>query len=172
MMETHYIQFFTVTILWWKPLLQEDRYKDIVLQSMKFLVDDNRARIHGFVIMPNNLHLIWRINRDRARADVQRDFLKYTAQQIKFDLLANNPAKLREFEVNAKDRRYQFWERNALSIDLFSEKVLLQKLHYIHRNPVQKGWKLSEDEAGYKYSSCRFYDGRGDDFGFLSHYMD
>jgi putative transposase len=172
MMETHYIQFFTATILWWKPLLQEDRYKDIVLQSMKFLVDDNRARIHGFVIMPNHLHIIWRINKERARADVQRDFLKYTAQQIKFDLLANNPGKLREFEVNAKDRQYQFWERNALSIDLYSEKVLLQKLDYIHRNPIQKGWKLSDDELGYKYSSCRFYNGQGDDFGFLSHYLD
>lgn len=170
-METHYIQFFTATILGWRPLLQEDRYKDIVLQSMKFLVGDNRARIHGFVIMPNHLHLIWRINPERARADVQRDFLKYTAQQIKFDLLAGKPAKLSEFEVNVRDRRYQFWKRNALSIDLFSEKVLLQKLDYIHRNPVQKGWKLAEDESGYKYSSWRFYNGQGEDFGFLSHYM-
>jgi putative transposase len=171
-METHYIQFFTATILWWKPLLQEDRFKDIVLKSMKFLVDDNRVRIHGFVIMPNHLHLIWRIGKDRERADVQRDFLKYTAQQFKFDLLSTNPASLREFEVNAKDRQYQFWERNALSIDLYSEKVLLQKLDYIHRNPIQKGWKLAEDEAGYKYSSYRFYHEQKDEFGFLSHYSD
>jgi hypothetical protein len=35
---------------------------------------------------------------------VQRDFLKYTAQQIKFDLLKNNPEALTYFEADAKDR--------------------------------------------------------------------
>jgi hypothetical protein len=41
-------------------------------------------------------------------ADVQRDFLKYAAQQIKRDLVKNHPQVLERFKVNAKDRRYQF----------------------------------------------------------------
>ena len=59
-------------------------------------------------------------------------FLKYTAQQMKFKLLDNKDEMLNEFFVNAKDRLHQIWERNSLSIDLWSEKVFIQKLNYIH----------------------------------------
>ncbi|OIR12063.1 hypothetical protein GALL_63140 [mine drainage metagenome] len=48
---------------------------------------------------------------------------------IKYDLQKNNTALLESFLVKAKDRQYQFWERNALSIDLFSEAVLMQKIN-------------------------------------------
>ena len=74
---------------------------------------------------------------------------------------------LESFLVKAKDRQYQFWERNALSIDLFSEAVLLQKIHYIHQNPVKAGLcKYAED---YKYSSAWFYETGTDNFGFVAH---
>ena len=37
---------------------------------------------------------------------VQRDFMKYTAQKIKQDLIKNHPEVLVHFKVNAKDREY------------------------------------------------------------------
>jgi hypothetical protein len=45
---------------------------------------------------------------------------------------------LNEFLVNAPDRKYQFWKRNSLSIDLRSNDVFMQKLDYIHNNPNRK----------------------------------
>jgi putative transposase len=39
---------------------------------------------------------------------------------IKFDLTENHPQVLSHFEVNLKERKYQFWERNPLSVDLYS----------------------------------------------------
>ena len=56
-----YPQFFTATILEWKHLLANDTYKDIIISSLKFLVNDGRVIIYGFVIMPNHIHLIWQI---------------------------------------------------------------------------------------------------------------
>ena len=86
---------------------------------------------------------------------VQRDFLKYTAQQIKFDLQKNHPELLAHFEADANDRSYQFWKRRSLSIELRTDKVYQQKLGYIHWNPVKAGFcKLPEE---YKYSSALFY---------------
>ena len=35
-------QFFTATINDWKPLLEQDKYKDIIVNSLKFLVNDKR----------------------------------------------------------------------------------------------------------------------------------
>jgi hypothetical protein len=75
----------------------------------------------------------------KKRDAVQRDFLKYTAQQIKKDMVRNHPEELKDYRVNAKDRKHQFWERNPLSVEIWSEKVLVQKLKYIHENPVRTG---------------------------------
>ena len=60
-MERNPIKFFTATINSWKHLLQPDKYKQLVTESMKFLVEDKRVWIYGFVIMPNHIHLFWRI---------------------------------------------------------------------------------------------------------------
>ena len=167
----HHAQFFTATILEWKLLLQNDNYKDIIIESMRFLVADKRVTIFSFVIMPNHLHIIWQINDRYEVHQVQQSFLKYTAQQIKFDLQKNNPKLLEEFRVDTADRQYQFWERNPLSVDLFSEKVFDQKFDYIHNNPLQEKWKLAEYPEEYKYSSAKFYFSGVDEFGFVTHYM-
>jgi len=68
-MNPQYIQFFTATILWWKKLLKPDKYKQMIVESMGFLVKDGRVKIHGFVIMPNHIHVVWRIHEDRVLKD-------------------------------------------------------------------------------------------------------
>ena len=55
-MNQNYLQFFTATNLWWKKLLQPDKYKQIIIDSLKFLVENKRVKVYGFVIMPNHIH--------------------------------------------------------------------------------------------------------------------
>ena len=167
-----YPQFFTATILEWKKLLAPDKYKDIIMDSLRFLVANKRIKLYGFVIMPNHLHLIWQMMDSIKQSDVQRDFLKYTAQQIKFDLQVNHPSVLKQFEVNVKDRAYQIWEHRPLSVPLWSSYVFGQKLDYIHNNPIQEKWKLSELPEKYHYSSAKYYLLNTDDWGFITHYAD
>jgi hypothetical protein len=33
--------------------LKEDEYKDIIIESLKFLVDDKRVEVNAFIIMSN-----------------------------------------------------------------------------------------------------------------------
>ena len=132
-------QFFTATILEWKRLLKPDKYKEIILSSLEFLVENKRIQVNAFVIMDNHIHLIWQMMAGIKPEAVQRDFMKYTAQKIKQDLLKFHPAVLAHFKVNAKDREYQFWERNALSVELKTLEMFKQKLAYIHYNPVLAG---------------------------------
>ena len=80
-------QFFTATILEWKRLLQPVKYKHIIIESLSYLVKNKRIILFGFVIMDNHIHLVWQMNTGMKRENIQRDFLKFTAQQIKFDLL-------------------------------------------------------------------------------------
>lgn len=161
-------EFLTVTCLEWKHILKEDRFKDIIIESLTFLTEANRVSVYGFVIMSNHLHLIWQILGDHTRNDVQRDFLKYTGQQI-LKILRNEHSPLRqELLVLSKDRKYQVWERNSLSVSLRSPQVFKQKLEYIHFNPVKAG--LCQYPEDYKYSSAKFYEKISKDWVFLSHY--
>ncbi len=94
-------------------------------------MQQNRVKVYNFVIMTNHIHLLWQIQPGHKRENVQRDFLKYTAQKINFDLLENDKERLQQFKVDAKDRRYQIWERNPMSTDLNNHKAFLQKLENI-----------------------------------------
>ena len=164
---TEYPQFFTATCLEWKKLLSPNKYKEIIVESLRFLAVNERILLYGFVIMPNHLHLIWQMKHGHQRQAVQRDFLKFTAQKIKEDLLKNHPAVLQQFKVAVKDRTYQFWERNPLSVDLWTEKTMLQKLTYLHQNPVRA--KLCGWPEEYHYSSALYYYSGIDNWGFLTH---
>jgi len=105
--------------------------------------------------MSNHMHLIWQIMGENERQAVQRDFLKFTGQQI-LKILRNEKSPIQhELLVNAKDRKFQVWERNSLSIPLWSDRVMSQKLDYIHNNPVKA--QLCRCPEDYKYSSASFY---------------
>ena len=156
-------QFFTATILQWKPLLKDDDYKDIILNSLLHLKEAGSIKVYAFVIMPNHIHLIWQIQ--DGHKNVQLRFLKF-----KFRLIDTGNTFLKAFEVNAKDRQYQFWERNSLSVDLWTPAVFKQKLEYIHNNPIQEKWHLTELPEDYKYSSAKFYYTGDDEFDLLDHY--
>lgn len=55
---------------------------------------------------------------------------------------------------------------------LGSGEIIEKKLDYIHNNPVQGKWTLSEGPLDYKYSSARFYEHEVIEFDFLAHYME
>ncbi len=158
--------YFTATILEWKHLLTNNRYKDIIIGSMRHMVEEERAMIHAFVIMNNHIHLIWHILHPHTRDEVQRDMMKFTAQTIVRELKNHDPEELAKYYVGAADRKYPVWERNPLSIPLWSEEVVKQKLAYLHNNPVRAGvCKYPED---FKYSSAQIYMGGEDMFGFIT----
>src|ERR1700759_804317 len=167
---TYHAQFITATILEWKHLLKDDAFKDIIISSLQFLYKEGSITVYAFVIMLNHIHMIWQIQDGYVKEKIQMRFLKYTAQQMKFKMTDSKDITLNEFLVEAKDRTYQIWERNSLSIDLWSEKAFIQKLNYIHNNPCKHPWYLAKHPEDYKYSSAKFYVTGIDDFGFLPHY--
>ena len=164
------IEFFTATCLKWQSLLQPDEHKAIIVDSLKFLVEDKRIWLYGYVIMHNHIHLMWCKQDEWVEKNVKQMFLKYTAQQIKFRLLAHNPRELDNYISTQKDRDYHFWERRSYSATMYNRKVASQKIDYMHYNPVKAG--LCESAEHYVYSSYRFYELNEDNPGFLTHYAE
>ena len=71
-----------------------------------------------------------------------------------------------------KDRTFQVWKRNSMSIDLIHDWFFKQKFEYLHNNPCQPHWQLATLFEDYKYSSASFYDTGEDRFGFLAHHSE
>ena len=110
--------FSTITCLNCTPVLEEDRFKDSINESLSY----------AFVRMNNHFHLLRQMLGDHTREAIQRDFLKYTRQQILKTLVGENSPIAGQLLVNAKDRRYQVWQRNSLSISVWTNEVIEQKL--------------------------------------------
>jgi putative transposase len=136
------------------------------------MVKEERSIVYGFVVMPNHIHIIWENINDNSYSGNQRDFMKFISQQLKFKLISYNTLLLEKFLVNKADRKYQIWNRNPLSIELYSEKVIVQKLDYIHNNPLQEKWQLANIPEEYYYSSASFYEGNGSPWKFLTNIFD
>lgn len=52
------VYFWTNTIKDWKKLLDQNKYKLVIIDSLKHLVDKKLITIFAFVIMPNHIHVI------------------------------------------------------------------------------------------------------------------
>jgi REP element-mobilizing transposase RayT len=157
MLDQYYPEFLTATILRWQHLLKDDNCKQIILDSFQWLVNEGKCKVYAFVIMPNHIHLIWKISDGYPRKEVQAAFFSFTGHEFKKYLKVNDRTTLEQHYVNDADRFYQFWERDSLAKECFTENFLMQKLEYIHKNPCVPHWNLATIPEDYKWSSASFY---------------
>jgi putative transposase len=161
------IYFWTATINNWQRLLEKDEYKDVVIDSLQYLTDEGKIDVFAFIIMPNHIHLIWRVNEPNGKESPQGSFLKYTAHTFKKMLRAEEKGKLSAYKVETENKNYEFWQRDPLAIPLFTLEGAMQKLNYLHNNPLKEHWNLVKDPCDYKYSSARDYELNEKNFPFL-----
>lgn len=161
------LYFWTATINQWQRLLWKEEYKNVILSSLKYLIDSGKVEVFAFVIMPNHIHLIWRVNELNGKETAQGSFLKYTAHEFKKMLKHDTANSLKNYAVVAKNKKYEFWQRDALAVQLYTKEVAYQKLDYIHYNPCAPHWQLVTDPCKYQYSSAKYYMEGDKNYSFL-----
>ena len=140
--------------------MQEDDYKNVIIESLQFLVKNKQVRVSAFVVMSNHIHLVWQAETGFYLKEVQTSFKKFTSSRF---LKLTTADKKEDYKVHAADRSHHFWKRNSVGTELFTLKVFEQKINYIHYNPVRAG--LCTNPEDYKYSSAYFYQTGIDVFG-------
>lgn len=165
------VYFFTATINHWYRLLENDEVKQIIIDSLKNLSQRGRIEVYSFVVMPNHVHIIWKINGSKNEELPHVSFLKFTAHSFKKYLVKNDEVSLRKYAVEAKNKEYEFWQRDSLAFLLDRRETAVQKLDYIHANPLAAHWQLCDEPADYQFSSAKYYETSIDEFGFLKHIM-
>ena len=141
---TNKIYFFTATVHKWLPLLTQQNNQQLIIDYLKKLCEEDLLIVYGFVLMPNHVHIIWQQNRLNGKETPQGSFLKYTAHEFLKKLKVSGQSFL--YEVNAANKNHEIWQRDSLSIEIYSRSVAVQKLQYIHFNPVSTKWLLAKDD--------------------------
>ena len=166
------MNFFTATINNWQLLLLDDNLKRTITDSLQWLHDVNRARTHGFVVMPNHMHLLWTPTEKFSADEIENMLLSFTAHEFKKYLRRKNPSLLENYVSTQEDRQFHFWERRSRTMEVKSREIAEQKLTYMHLNPMKDRWNLVETPEQYYFSSAAFYLLDKKVFPFLTHYMD
>jgi REP element-mobilizing transposase RayT len=132
----------------------------ILLDSWTHQRQYDGLRLFGYVILENHLHFLAQApHLDKCVSS----FKSYTAARL-IELLEACQverllARLRfAKKAHKTDREYQFWQEGSHAEMVFSESVMREKLDYIHRNPVQRGYVDLPEH--WRYSSARNYLGQ------------
>lgn len=136
-----------------------DRYCNIIIDSLKYQINEHKTKLIAFVIMPSHLHFIMSFPEGESLIDFMRDFKKFTSVKIRQQLEADKNYEqlqiLKKNSVKSKNQVFKLWMDRFDDFVITKEETLQQKYDYIHMNPVKAG--LAEKPEDWKYSSARNY---------------
>jgi len=171
----YFVSFATVN---WIDVFTRQEYFKVLSDSIDYCRSEKGMELFAYCFMPSHIHFIFRSSNEQP-SELLRDFKRHTAKKV-IGAIENNAQESRKewllwmFEragkKNSTTTKYQFWQHHNKPIELWSPKVIKQKLDYIHNNPVESGFVTEPTE--WKYTSARNYAGDHtildiDDIGFL-----
>jgi REP element-mobilizing transposase RayT len=148
--------FITVVAAHRLPVFRKEAVKLVACKAIDEARKSGGFLLFAYVIMPDHLHLL--TNEPDTSANVLRYLKGITAKRILDYLKENNYhsslAKLRH-QSWKRNHEYSLWQQEKNVLSVFSESVFMQKVNYIHLNPVRAG--LVERAIDYRWSSARIW---------------
>jgi len=177
-----YVHFTTTATYKNRPYFRNEEFCRILLEELKLYSKKYGFTLIGYVIMPDHLHLlIWWDRWEKLELSISKimqGVKGVTARRI-IDLLVGNgleqmlqPTPMRREQMpsltpksaksHRRNLRYRLWQRGFYDFNIYSEEKLLEKLNYVHHNPIRDGLVLSPGD--YKWSSYRLYSSESEGF--------
>ena len=159
------IYYLTLTVVDWVDVFTRPVYRHIVIDSLTYCQREKGLVLHAWVLMTNHIHLIASSSEGHTLSDILRDFKKFTNKKI-IAAIKEEPESRRDWLLNRfeyagrndkKIKDYKFWQEGNEAKELVTTEFMLQKLHYLHENPVRAEWV--DSAADYRYSSAIDYAG-------------
>ena len=146
----------TSTVVDWVPLIINDSVARIILDSLTYCQEKKALLIFGYVIMPNHFHALIGMEEPDRIPGVVRDLKRHTSLEIsKYIAASKRQSQLKWLQPFHGGKVNRVWQEGYHPVLIKSERWVLQKLEYMHLNPVKKGFvKLPEY---WKYSSASNY---------------
>jgi len=156
--------FITFSVINWIDVFSREAYKQILVESLQYCIDNKGLRLHAWVIMSNHVHLIASAKQGYQLVNAIRDLKKFTSRNIIDAINSNIQESRRDWmiwmfkragERNGNNHNYQFWQQDNHPVELSTNEMMDQRLTYLHENPVTAGYVWEPQH--YKYSSAIDY---------------
>jgi putative transposase len=149
----HHLHFITCSCYRRLPLLATARSRDRFLS----ILEETRARyrfvVVGYVVMPEHIHLLLTEPEVGTPSTVMQ-VLKQRAARALLPRKKQSDARQRCL-FGEPSLRTPFWQARFYDFNVWTTKKRVEKLRYMHRNPVKRG--LVESPEAWRWSSYRFY---------------
>jgi len=148
--------FITFTVKDWVDVFMRSEYKNILVKNLSHCQKHKGLEVFAWCIMSSHAHLIIRAKDGSGflLPDILRDFKTFTSKEV-VKAIQENPQESRREWLLPMFEKGQFWQSGNYPIEIWTNKVIYQKLDYIHENPVVEGLVYSPEQ--YVYSSAIDY---------------
>ena len=111
------------------------------------------AQLHAFVVMMHHFHILVTPHEDSTISELMKSMKRNITKKVK--------PLLSEFELSQLDQqaglnRSTLWKESFRGLEIRTEEVFLQKVQYIHMNPVRG--ELTSWPTEYRWSSAYWYE--------------
>ncbi len=158
--EENGIYFVSSTIVEWIPIFTHEKYFKIIIDSLNYCKSEKKLKMYFYVIMDNHFHLIVK---HPKLSDLMRSLKGFTTDRILEQLNEDkNKWKLDLFKYYRKKFKvtnYQVWQEGFHPQLISSNKMLAQKMEYLHYNPVKRGFVNNPEDWKYSSANNRNWDG-------------
>ncbi len=136
--ESRQLHFVTFSCYHRAPLLGSANARNAFLTALERTRSWYDFYIVGYVVMPEHVHLLV--------SEPERGTLSLSLQMMK---------QVVSRKLLIGPRREPFWQPRYYDFNVWSEAKRLEKLRYMHRNPVKRG--LAASPEAWDWSSFRHY---------------
>ena len=155
--------FITLTVVGWVDLFIRRKYTELLDESLSYCISNKGLKIHAYVYMTSHIHLIVTSDKEEIQ-NIVRDFKKFTNKKLITLINESGESRkewlLNKFSFEAKRRgrasKYKLWKDGFHPVILDDNKKIMQRLNYIHYNPIDGGFV--EHERDWLNSSFRAYE--------------
>ena len=128
----YHLHFVTFSCYQRLPYLGHAVARDMFEQSLETMRKRYDLLVHGYVVMPEHVHLLV--------SEPKETILAKAIQALKLS-------------VSVQQGRTRFWQKRYYDFNVYTEDKRVEKLRYMHRNPVTRG--LVAQPENWKWSSFR-----------------
>jgi len=133
-----------------------------VYKWFDYVKENYNNKIHGYVIMPNHIHILMHISNQSPNISklIQnaKRFLAYGIVNLLERDSKNDLLEIFQQKANhKKGSKHKVFEVRYDSKIIESENIFIEKLNYIHRNSCTEKWQLADLPEKYRYSSAANY---------------
>jgi putative transposase len=150
--------FVTTTVVRFLKVFTSPQTCQILINSIKFYQSKYKFAVLAYVIMPSHFHWIIEVNPEFGTiSDIMRDLKRSTSKELTRYLDADKQMRnIFISEAKGSDKQIRrFWMPQFDDEVIRNQKMFWDKMNYIHKNPVEEGLVLRQED--YVYSSARNY---------------